>query len=86
MTNQPIAVLRVLSPLLYPVPAAAGDALAVWPGHPTHALAVTKPDLEVRAHRGCPDGELYGVILHLLLDGAVEPMDAASRLALSRAG
>lgn len=86
MTHEPIAVLRVLSPLLHPLPAATGDAISVWPGHPTHALTVTRADLRIRAHRACPEGELYGLILHLLLDGAVEPMDAASRQALMRVG
>jgi hypothetical protein len=85
MPPEPIAVLRVLAPLLAPLPAATGDALAVWPGHPTHALTVCRPDLSVRSHRGCAEGELYGLILHLLLDGVLEPMSPASLAALARA-
>lgn len=82
MTERPIASYRVNTPLLWPIAAAVGQLLVVWPGHPTHTLAVvrrTRGHAVVR-HAFMADGALYGVIMNLELDGHLTPLSPADAL------
>jgi hypothetical protein len=85
MTREPLAVLLVLRPILAPLPAASGESIVCWPGHPTCALVAVKKNGQVRAHCGLEDGKLYGAILNLLLDESVTPLTRADADALLRA-
>ena len=85
MTERPIATYRVNTPLLWPIAAAVGQLLVVWPGHPTHTLAVvrrTRGHAVVR-HAFMADGALYGVIMNLELDGHLTPLSPADALRLA---
>lgn len=79
MTEHPIASYRVNTSMLWPIAAAVGQLLVVWPGHPTHTLAVvrrTRGHAVVR-HAHMPEGALYGVIMNLELDGHLTPLSPA---------
>jgi hypothetical protein len=79
-TLVPTFVLQVIEPVLYPLPARAGQLLVVWPGHPTHTVTVWERNLSrVVRHGYVSDGALYGPILCLCDDGALAfltPADA----------
>lgn len=85
--TRPAFVLRFLLPVIAPIAGAPGQLLVVSPGHPTHTLAVYSPvTRRVLRHRHVEDGALYGPLLILDADGAVEfltPQDqqTAHRLA-----
>lgn len=84
---RPAFVLRFLLPVIAPIMGQPGQLLVVSPGHPTHTLAVYHPATRrVVRHRYVEDGALYGPLLILDADGAVEfltPEDqqTAARLA-----
>jgi len=85
MLPRPSIVCRVARPILSPIVAAPGDVLAVWPGHPTHALTVLSSDgLTVRRACPRPEGLLYGDLLHWFLDAAVLMPEADQRAFLVR--
>lgn len=84
MTNSPTIVCRVSLRIDSPVQADPGDVLVVWPGHPTHALMVMTDDRQLVRHAACPEGVLYGSLLHLFLDSAIQPLTVRSERALLR--
>jgi len=70
MLDRPIAFYRVQSPVIVAgLHASTGDMLILWPGHPTHTLAVrewgtaSKP---IRRFCHAADGVVYGALLELL--------------------
>lgn len=84
LSPKPIAVYSVSSPILWPIAAAEGDLLVIWPGHPTHTLTVcaNRPGQPVIRRCHFPDGALYGVIMNLDLDEIIVPWTASDRAAL----
>lgn len=65
--------LRVVLPIVFPIVAQPGQLLGVQPGHPTHTVAVLdRTGRRVLRHRYVEDGALYGPILVLDADGALE--------------
>lgn len=85
MLSRPSIVCRVLRPFADPIPARAGDVLAVWPGHPTHAVTVLTGDCTaIIRHAPCDEGRLYGVLLDRFLDGAIRLPEASQRALLTQ--
>jgi hypothetical protein len=76
MLERPSFVLRVVSPIIAPIPAPANAYVVVWPGHPTHTLTVFDAAKRLLTGKYVPDGALYGVLLILCADGVLEPMTA----------
>jgi hypothetical protein len=79
----PSFVMRVLAPILFPIAAAAGQFLVVWPGHPTHTVTVYNRHRRLVRHRHVAYGALYGPIL--MLDGeALEFLTPRDRVCAQR--
>lgn len=77
MLDRPTCYYRVNAPMLYPIAAATGDLLALWPGHPTHTLTVCVAGTrgqKLRRFAYVPDGVVYGALLSLLNDDALTPL------------
>lgn len=69
----PPFVLRFLGPVLSPIAGAPRQLLVVTPGHPTRTLATLTADgRRVVRERYVEDGALYGILLILCDDGALE--------------
>lgn len=78
MFDRPPFHFRVRAPIIAPIQATAGAILSVWPGHPTHTLAVYDPAAKrVLRHRYVEDGALYGPLLILDADGLLESLTPA---------
>jgi hypothetical protein len=86
MLDRPAFVLRVVTPIVFPILATAGQRLVVWPGHPTHTVTVYSRTHRLLRHRHVDDGCLYGPLLILCADGAVEPLTPADGRQLAFAG
>lgn len=86
MLDRPAFVLRVVFPILAPIAATASQRLVVWPGHPTHTVTVYDRAGRLVRHRYVEDGALYGPLLILCADGAVEPLTPADGQQLASAG
>lgn len=85
MLTAPSILCRVVRPFAAPIVARPADVLSVWPGHPTHTLAVLTPDCDrIIRHGYCPESKLYGEILSLFLDAAIRLPVQAQRALLSR--
>lgn len=83
MLPAPSIVCRVLRPMLDPIVARPNDLLAVWPGHPTHALIVFMADgLTALRWSPCPEGVLYGALLNLYLDAVLVALTVESERSL----
>lgn len=83
--ESPSIVCRVLRPMLDPIVASKGDLLAVWPGHPTHALIVFEADgMTALRWAPCPEGVLYGALLGLYLDAVLAALTVKSERSLLR--
>jgi hypothetical protein len=81
---KPPIVGLVIRPIHRPIEAEPGDWLTVWPGHPTHALAVVNASRTRVLHRQWyPDDAVWGVALDLYLDGAVRFRADAEKALLS---
>lgn len=81
MADGPSFVFRVVHPVLAPIPARAGELVAVWPGHPTHTLTVLSSDgRRALRHRVVEDGALYGPLLSLDADGVLVSLTPADGL------
>jgi len=87
MLDQPLAMYRVVHPMLWPIPAPADALLVVWPGHDTHTLTVCldAPRYPILRHAHISDGALYGIIMNLDLDGIIAPLSEADRALLRSA-
>ena len=73
-------VLRVVSPIVFPIAAAAGAILVVTPRHPTHTLTVLTPDARrVVRHRHMEDALWYSPLMRLDAENAVTFLLAADR-------
>lgn len=85
MLPRPSIVCRVMRPMAFPIPAHTGDVLAVWPDHPTHALAVLTADCAaIIRHAPYDAGKLYGDLLGAFLDGKLQLPEPSQRALLSR--
>ncbi len=71
-----IAVYRVLVPIVRPIRAEAGTALAVWPSSATHTLAVCRiaPGYPVVRYRWAPTVGLFAMIEEWKHRGVIAPM------------
>ena len=68
--------MRCLSPIVFPIAVRVGQLLVIHPGHPTHTVAALTADgRRVVRHRYVEDGALYGPLLILCDDGALECLD-----------
>ena len=88
MLDAPSIICRVVRPIVGPVVAAPGDILAVWPGHPTHTLAVVSGDkATLLRHCFCADGAVYGLVLDWFLDARIRlPLQDQRALLTQRIG
>ena len=85
MLDRPSIVCRVLRPILDPIAARPGEVLVVWPGHPTHTVTVRTEDGHASLRHCCvPEGALYGLLLNLYLDAAIQCLTTESERALLR--
>ena len=81
MLDRPSIVCRVLRPITRPIVGRPNTLLLVWPGHP-HTLTITTLSGNVLHTAYCPEGVLYGALLHLFLDAAIRPLTEADERAL----
>jgi hypothetical protein len=86
MLDRPSFVLRVVTPIVFPILAAAGHRVVVWPGHPTHTVTAYTAAGRMVRHRHVEDGALYGPLLILTADGVLEPLTPVDALRLASAG
>lgn len=72
--------------MLAPIPAARGQLLVVWPGHPTHTLTVTDASGQhaIRWSYVAP-GALWGPLLILDADGVLAYQTPADQQRAQRA-
>ncbi|WP_396215736.1 hypothetical protein [Gemmatimonas sp.] len=85
MLDAPSIVCRVLRPFMNPIPAAAGDVLTVWPGHPTHTLIVFTSSLDQCVRHGYrAEKVVYSDLLHLFLDGKIQMAERSQKALLTR--
>lgn len=69
MTEEPFMTCEVREELHFPVRARVNDLLVIWPGHPTHTLAVLDPQrTAVTSHCFMADKYLFGYALGLMND------------------
>ena len=77
---RPIAAWRVIVPIIAPIMATCGDLLLEWPGHPTHALAVTDATggvLKRSRHISRPEGRKH--LATLARNGVIQRLSPLSR-------
>lgn len=85
MLDRPSIVCRVLRPITSPIVARRDEILAVWFGHPTHAVCVLDPEgEEIIRHAPRDEGLLYGELLEQFLDARIRLPEASQRALLSR--
>lgn len=82
MLVRPLALFRINTHVLVlGLIGCTGDALAYWPGHPTHTLATREAGRgrrRVRSHTGVADGVAYELLRELFHNGTITPLTAAS--------